>query len=183
VSGYHFSAGGNRDRRFGYLEYNERTAPLVTHGSCLLVQRTTAKEQRRRIIAAFPWDWERATGSFFVENHLNLIVPIRGVTLLAPEVVLALLNSRLFDFIFRTFNGNTQVSATELNVMRFVAPEAPAADEIVRLVRQLQAARAASQLAQAADLAETLDRMICDLYGLTPDEVSIIENHTRRAVE
>jgi adenine-specific DNA-methyltransferase len=74
----------------------------------LLVQRTTAKEQRRRIVAAFPVEWEQAKGSFFVENHLNLIVPIKGVTPLSPEVVLALLNSRLFDFIFRTTYGNNK---------------------------------------------------------------------------
>ena len=182
VSEYRFSADGNRDKKFGYLKCDERTAPLITHGPCLLVQRTTAKEQRRRIIAAFPLEWENATTSFFVENHLNLIVPIKGVKPLAPEIVLALLNSRLFDFIFRTFNGNTQVSATELNVMRFAAPETSIADEIVTLVRQLQRAEANDHSAQAVDLVTMLDRMVYDLYGLTPNEIQIIENHTRRSV-
>ena len=117
----------------GWATWNVTNAlpPLVTHGPCLLIQRTTAKEQRRRIIAAFPLEWEQAAGSFFVENHLNLIVPVKGVMPLLPVVVLALLNSRLFDFIFRTFNGNTQVSATELNVMRFAVPGVLVADQMV----------------------------------------------------
>jgi hypothetical protein len=149
----------------------------------LLVQRTTAKEQRRRIVAAFPLEWENTTGSFFVENHLNVIVPIKGVRPLAPEVVLASLNSRLFDFIFRTFNGNTQVSATELNVMRFVVPEATDAREIIKLVKQLQHVRATNLPAQASVIAATLDQMIYSLYELTPDEITVIESHTRGAIE
>jgi len=183
ISYYHFAANGNRDRKSGHLQCDERTSPLVTRGMCLFAQRTTAKEQRRRLVAAFPQEWEHATGSFFVENHLNLIMPIKGTASLPPEYVLALLNSRLFDFIFRTFNGNTQVSATELNVMRFVVPDVPIVDEVVRLVRQLQDSRAFSQLKQASELAERLDRIVHGLYGLTPDEIEIIESHTRRAIE
>jgi adenine-specific DNA-methyltransferase len=179
VSGYHFLADGNRDKQRGYLECNERTASLVIHGPCLLVQRITAKEQRRRIVAAFPLEWEQAKGSFFVENHLNLIVPIKGVTPLSPEVVLALLNSRLFDFIFRTINGNTQVSATELNVMRFPRPETTAAGQIAELVGQLQRAWAVGQVAQVTELTMQLDQMVYGLYGLTPDEIKVVESHTR----
>lgn len=183
VSYYHFVANGNRDEKHGYLQCDERTLTLMTRDLCLLVQRTTAKEQRRRIVAAFPQEWERATGSFFVENHLNMVVPIKGVTSLAPEYILALLNSSLLDFIFRTFNGNTQVSATELNVMRFVVPDAPTANEIVRIVAQLQHGWQAGQLALAAELAQKLNLIVYDLYGLTPDEIQVVERHTRRAIQ
>jgi hypothetical protein len=183
VSSYHFAAVGNRDGRFGYLLRDERTASLVTHGPCLLVQRTTAKEQRRRIVAVFPLEWERAAGSFFVENHVNLVAPVKGVVPLPLEVVLALLNSRLFDFIFRTFNGNTQVSATELNVMRLAVPDALVANQVVNMVEQVQSARAVGQRVQAAELVSTLDQVIYHLYGLTPDEIEIVESHTRRAIE
>ncbi len=183
VSCYDFTSSGNRDRKAGYLAYDKRTFPLRTQGPCLFVQRTTAKEQRRRIVAAFPREWESSTGPFFVENHLNLIVPIKGAMPLPPEYVLALLNSRLFDFIFRTFNGNTQVSATELNVMRFAKPDGWALNEIVNLVGQLQAVKAAGQRAQVLELAEQLDRMIYALYGLAPGEIETVENHTRRAIE
>ncbi len=183
VSSYHFAATGNRDRRLGYLLCDERTTPLITHGPCLLVQRTTAKEQRRRIVAVSPLGWERAADSFFVENHVNLVAPVKGVVPLPPEVVLALLNSRLFDFIFRTFNGNTQVSATELNIMRFAVPGVQIADQMVKLVEQVQSARSVGQMVQAAELVSTLDQVVYHLYGLTPDEIEIVESHTRRAIE
>jgi SAM-dependent methyltransferase len=183
VSYYRFTANGNREKRLGYLQCTERTLPLLTHGLCLLVQRTTAKEQRRRIVAAFPQGWECATGPFFVENHLNLVVPIRGVTPLPAEYVLALLNSRLFDFIFRTFNGNTQVSVTELNVMRFAVPDTLIINEVARLVGQLQHSKTMGQLTLASELVESLDRIVYDLYELTPDEVQVVERHTRGAVK
>jgi len=134
-------------------------------------------------VAAFPQGWECATGPFFVENHLNLVVPIRGVTPLPAEYVLALLNSRLFDFIFRTFNGNTQVSVTELNVMRFAVPDTLIINEVARLVGQLQHSKTMGQLTLASELVESLDRIVYDLYELTPDEVQVVERHTRGAVK
>jgi hypothetical protein len=182
VGYYQFAARGNREMKSGYLLCNERTRPLVTSELCLLAQRTTAKEQRRRIIAAFPKVWQQRIGSFFVENHVNIIIPIKGVTTAPFEYVLALLNSRLFDFIFRTFNGNTQVSATELNVMRFAVPHTDDVEEIVELVNQLQQAKAASQQRKAAELAATLDQIVYHLYRLTPLEIETVESHTRRAI-
>lgn len=53
-----------------------------------------------------------------VENHLNYIYRPKGH--LGRNEILglsALLNSKLFDTYFRTFNGNINVSATELREM------------------------------------------------------------------
>jgi adenine-specific DNA-methyltransferase len=53
-----------------------------------------------------------------VENKLNYIYRPKG-HLSRTEVmgIAALLNSNLFDTYFRTFNGNVNVSATELRAM------------------------------------------------------------------
>ena len=53
-----------------------------------------------------------------VENHLNYIYRPKG-HLDRNEILglSALLNSNLFDLYFRTFNGNINVSATELREM------------------------------------------------------------------
>ena len=55
-----------------------------------------------------------------VENHLNYIYRPKG-NLERNEILglAALLNSNLFDVYFRTFNGNINVSASELRVMHF----------------------------------------------------------------
>lgn len=90
--------------------------PNVTGGECVLVQRTTSKEQKRRIIAAplprkllreFPW--------VAVENHLNMVIPcIDRPPVIGTEALAALLNSGTIDQVFRCINGSTAVSAFEL---------------------------------------------------------------------
>lgn len=181
VGCFSFTPSGNRDQRFGHLLLNDRTRALITRGPCLLAQRTTAKEQRRRIIAAYPLEWQQLTGSFFVENHLNLIAPVKGASPLPVEYILALLNSRLFDFIFRAFNGNTQVSATELNVLRFAVSDPSSIEEVVKLVCLAQENRDA--ISQFSELIESIDQIVYRLYGLTPEEIRIIENHTQKVIE
>jgi adenine-specific DNA-methyltransferase len=50
---------------------------LVTRRPCVLVQRTTAKEQSRRVIAAvLPVRVLRDHGGVVIENHLNMIRPL-----------------------------------------------------------------------------------------------------------
>ena len=59
-----------------------------------------------------------------IENHLNYIYRYLG-ELNETEVwgLSGLLNSTLFDTYFQTFNGNTNVSVTELKEMRFPSYE------------------------------------------------------------
>ena len=91
---------------------------LVPDATYVLIRRFSAKEEKRRLVAA-PLIW-RALDEDLVglENHLNYI---RGVSRVLDEELAyglsALLNSTFLDQFFRTSNGNTQVSATELRAM------------------------------------------------------------------
>jgi adenine-specific DNA-methyltransferase len=89
---------------------------LVTEPA-VLVQRTTAKEQRRRLIAAeLPGAFVRTHGGVVVENHLNMVVPI-GKPKVSPAVLAALLNSAVVDQLFRCISGSVAVSAFELEAL------------------------------------------------------------------
>jgi adenine-specific DNA-methyltransferase len=68
-----------------------------------------------------------------VENHLNYIYRPNG-NMNRNEVlgVTAILNSKLFDKYFRIFNGNINVSATELKAMPL-----PPLDKIEEIGNQL----------------------------------------------
>ena len=62
---------------------NERW--VVTDVPCVLLQRTTAKEQCRRLIAAeLPAAFIEEHGAVVVENHLNMIKPLNGTPQVAP---------------------------------------------------------------------------------------------------
>jgi len=91
---------------------------LVKNQNYVLLRRFSAKEAARRLVAA-PFLANIINAPFVgLENHLNY-VHRPGGSLSAEEAcgLAALLNSALIDSYFRTFNGNTQVSATELRAM------------------------------------------------------------------
>lgn len=83
---------------------------------CVLVQRTTAKEQARRLIAAeLPRSFIEQHGAVVVENHLNMVRPSRQAKALVSSAALsAVLNSEIVDQAFRCISGSVAVSAFEL---------------------------------------------------------------------
>ena len=106
-------------------EYIARTGAerlLVPNRNYVLMRRFSAKEEQRRLMAAPYIASDFATPEIGLENHLNY-VHRPGGDLSVDEVwgLAALFNSRLLDTWFRAINGNTQVSATELQTMRLPA--------------------------------------------------------------
>ncbi len=96
---------------------------LITATPCVLVQRTTAKEQRRRLIAAaLPAEFIREHGAVVIENHLNMVRPTVARPALSPAALAALLNSTIVDEAFRCINGSVAVSAFELAALPLPAP-------------------------------------------------------------
>lgn len=102
-----------------YIRYCEETKPLLlSNKSYVFLRRFSAKDDKSRLVAT-PYFVDISQAEFIgVENHLNYIYRPKGH--LARNEILglaALLNSKLFDTYFRTFNGNINVSATELREM------------------------------------------------------------------
>ena len=96
----------------------ESNSILVKNNNYVLLRRFSAKEESKRMVAA-PFlskffDYE----TIGIENHLNYIYKIKGM--LREEEVYGIsqfLCSELANNYFRIFNGNTQVSATEVRAM------------------------------------------------------------------
>ncbi len=107
-----------------YFEPGEDEQWVVTDFPCVLVQRTTAKEQCRRLIAAeLPgWFLDRHR-AVVVENHLNMVKASNGEPNVAPEVLAAVLNSDVADQVFRCINGSVAVSAYEMAALPLPSPE------------------------------------------------------------
>jgi adenine-specific DNA-methyltransferase len=110
---------------------------LIVTQPCVLLQRTTAKEQPRRLIAAeLPGSFIKKHGGVTVENHLNMVRPVVAKPSVPPAVIAALLNSAAVDAAFRCINGSVAVSAFELEEMPLPAPP------VIRKVAKLVAAGA-----------------------------------------
>jgi adenine-specific DNA-methyltransferase len=119
---FRYSATRRNHQPYLRLEPNQSHL-LVTQGA-VLVQRTTAKEQSRRLIAALmPEQFVAEHGGVVVENHLNVIRPrdTMGVPLRAIAV---LLNSAAVDQLFRCISGSVAVSAYELESLPVIPWEA-----------------------------------------------------------
>lgn len=108
---------------------------LIVTRPCVLLQRTTAKEQPRRLIAAeLSQSFIRRHGGVIVENHLNMVRAIDDTPKITPAVIAALLNSKSVDAAFRCINGSVAVSAFELEELPL--PEPAIMAKLAQLVAQ-----------------------------------------------
>ena len=134
-----------------YFEPKANEYWVVTEEPCVLLQRTTAKEQCRRLIAAeLPEPFLEEHGAVVIENHLNMIKPLGKTPKVAPAALAALLNSQVVDQVFRCINGSVAVSAYEMEALPLPSPEEM--EEVERLVKK-RAKR------------ETLERVVERLYS------------------
>jgi len=96
---------------------------LLDSGPCVLVQRTTAKEQRRRLVAcSVPESFFEQWKHIVVENHVN-VLRATGSKAVEPAVLAAVLNTEAVDQVFRCLSGSVAVSATELHALPLPGPE------------------------------------------------------------
>jgi len=124
---------------------------LLIRRPCVLLQRTTAKEQPRRLVAAeLPQAFLDEHQAVTVENHLNMLVPIVDSPKVASSVVAAFLNSAAADRVFRCISGSVAVSAYELEAMPLPS------------VLHMEALKAAVKRRASR---ETLDSICDELYG------------------
>jgi len=102
-----------------YIQICEQTKSyLIPNRNYIFLRRFSAKDDNSRLVAAPYFSLPGTPRYLGVENKLNYIYRPKG-HLSRTEVmgIAALLNSNLFDTYFRTFNGNVNVSATELRAM------------------------------------------------------------------
>lgn len=146
----------NRNKEQYIIMSRESKPLLVSNRNYVLLRRFSAKEARRRLIAAPYLASQLDSSHIGLENHLNY-VHRPGGSLSETEAygLAALLNSSVIDTYFRTFNGNTQISATELRTM----PLPP-----LKLIRTL-GARAMTDNPDLASLDDLIDGMFVNCRG------------------
>jgi adenine-specific DNA-methyltransferase len=91
---------------------------IVPSENYVVLRRFSAKEEKRRLVAAPVFGRELSGHGLALENHLNYVYRPHG-TMTRAEVtgLAAVLGSSLLDRYFRVSNGNTQVNATELRAL------------------------------------------------------------------
>jgi Alw26I/Eco31I/Esp3I family type II restriction m6 adenine DNA methyltransferase len=152
----------------------------------IAVQRITGVDERLRIVATM------AGPSWFFADSTNSIV-VSENCIYAPEYVLALLNSKLFQWRFKITSTNNNVGTNELSglpVLRIQLNDEANAESYEIIVSSVKAAlrsaakqeRAISERASDAaesavsDSLKNIDDEIYKLYGLNNNEIKLIES-------
>ena len=118
-----------------------------------------------------------------------------GITLkadvkLSPKYLVALLNSRLLDSCWKRvstplrggyFRYFTQfIEQLPIRPIDFaVASERAQHDALVKLVERILAAKEKNPAADTTTLEDEIDQQVCALYGLTPEEIKIVEDSSK----
>jgi adenine-specific DNA-methyltransferase len=106
---------------------------LVPRGYYVLVKRFSAKEERRRVVAAVYDSTRISSDRVAFENHLNFYhIRGSGLPMSLAKGLAAFLNSTLVDSYFRQFSGHTQVNAIDLRSLRY-----PARDKLVMIGQRI----------------------------------------------
>ena len=106
------------------LDVEQTQTLLVPNENYVLVKRFSAKEEKRRVVAAIYTAEDRAATRVGFENHLNYFHSQgKGLSLRLAKGLAAFLNSTLVDSYFRQFNGHTQVNATDLRNIQYPTQE------------------------------------------------------------
>ena len=171
IQPFKFLPDVRRDKHPSFSEFNDKTKPWINEpGETVIVKRISAKEQKRRIEAAYiPSSWCSNTHGYFLENHLNFIFKKDVESNYNLVFLMALLNSKLLDFIFRVFNGNTQVSATELNLMPL--PLIEDHEGITGLAKKAMKA----QGDKLRSIEREIDTEVYNLYRLDAEEIKAVD--------
>ncbi|MFS4432170.1 HsdM family class I SAM-dependent methyltransferase [Chryseobacterium sp. S90] len=106
-----------------WFNFKEDDNFLLTTKSCVLLQRTTSKEQEKRLITTvLPDELFKEYEAVLIENHLNMIIPISSEPLVNLKTLSTFLNSKVVNDAFRTISGSVAVSAYELESLPLPEP-------------------------------------------------------------
>lgn len=111
---------GNPKKPSAIVGNSETAKWLYPSGNYTVVRRFSSKEERRRIVANVVAQESIPGDKIGFENHLNVFH--RGRRGLARYLAIGLmvyLNSSVIDARFRSFNGHTQVNATDLRTLPY----------------------------------------------------------------
>jgi adenine-specific DNA-methyltransferase len=110
---------------------------LLKNKNYIFLRRFSSKDDKSRLVCCPYFSARFSTEMIGIENHINYIHRPNG-NLEENEIwgISALFSSSLFDSFFRTFNGNTQVGASELKQIKI--PPLEKIKTIGKKIKELQ---------------------------------------------
>ena len=108
----------------------------------------------------------------YLANSCNYIIPTAK---LPAKYLLGLMNSRLMNWYFRCFSTNSNVNGYEVENFPMPIDNPAIKSGIIELVNSILHQKEHDISADTSTLEHQLDRLVYQLYNLTPEEIEIIE--------
>lgn len=115
---------------------------------------------------------------FVARDNLHIILPKKSTNIF---FLLGILNSKLIDFAYFFINpekGEVLAQVKKNHVEELLFPKVLENDlqkQIEQLVRQILSAKAEDASADTTDIERKIDKLIYEIYSLTPEEIAIVE--------
>ena len=136
----------------------------------LVMQRITGVDSKIRLIATL------LPNGMCCANSTNYISSLKNSQPL--NVLLAILNSKAANYIFKATSTNTNVTSKEIRKIPIPAMTDNDKKQLSKNVDRILAAKKANPLADTSEFEQEIDRLVYELYGLTYYEVLIVDPET-----
>ena len=138
-------------------------------GAVLVTQNITGTTDKFRIHAAYAEC--KNTDFVFLDSVNILYLPNPSFA----KFALALLNSKLLDWLFRKTSTNNHCNMYELVDLPIPSATPTQQKPIIALVDKILAAKKANPQADTSKEEAEIDRLVYALYGLSEDEIKVVE--------
>ena len=138
-------------------------------GAVLVTQNITGTTDKFRIHAAYAEC--KNTNFVFLDSVNILYLPNPS----KAKLILALLNSKLLDWLFRKTSTNNHCNLYELVDLPIPHAKPEQQKSIIELVDKILVAKKADNAADTSAMEAEIDDLVYALYGLTEEEIKIVE--------
>jgi adenine-specific DNA-methyltransferase len=120
---FRFVSRSSKERTARYVVLRPGDRRGVIDQDCVVLQRTSSRAQRRRLVAApLPRGFARRYGGFVGENHVIILEPIEPRRALSRGALARLLNTDFMRDLYSTTSGTTSVTTTGLHALPLPNP-------------------------------------------------------------
>ena len=133
----------------------------------IVTQRITGVDSRIRIISTL------APANIYCANSTNYISPTKNNVDL--KYLLGILNSKCVNFFFKQTSTNTNVTGKEIAKFPIPLTNSSARDAIIEKVECILSKKRNYNSEDTSALESEIDHLVYQLYGLTEEEIKIVE--------
>ena len=135
--------------------------------SRIVTQRITGVDSRIRIISTM------APANIYCANSTNYISPTKNSINL--KYLLGVLNSKCVNFFFKQTSTNTNVTGKEIAKFPIPLANLKIQDTIINKVERILSVKRNDISGDTSAIESEIDRLVYQLYGLTEEEIKIVE--------